>query len=94
MVFRLSMSDDKSPQVSRTHLHILTDLSTVVVWVVSAYPPISNSSSLLSKSFDAVPSAPITLDIIIINIIILIILLFWEFFTPALADGLSQESVW
>ena len=35
-----------------------------------------------------------SMNIIIINIIIIIILLFWEFFTPVLADGFSLESDW
>ena len=29
-----------------------------------------------------------------IDIIIIIIILFWEFFTPALTDGFSLESDW
>ena len=34
MVFHWSLSDNKSPQVSRTLLNILTDLNNAVVWVV------------------------------------------------------------
>ena len=45
MVFRWSLSDSKSPQVSRTLLSILAILSNVVVWMVSARPPNSRSSN-------------------------------------------------
>ena len=48
MVFNWSLSDSKSPQVYRTLLSILA-----VVWMVSIYPPISNSSSPFTK-----PSVP------------------------------------
>ena len=44
MVFHWSLSDSKSPQVSRTLLGILAVLS-IVVWMVSIYPPASKSSS-------------------------------------------------
>ena len=47
----------------RTLLSILTDLNNTAVWIVSIRPPISNSSRLLSKSLETVPSAPITTDI-------------------------------
>ena len=49
MVFHRSLSDNKSPQVSRTLLNILANLNNPVVWIVSIHPLISNSSSLLSK---------------------------------------------
>ena len=45
MVFHWSLSDSKSPQVSRTLLSILAVLNNVVVWMVSTYPPTSKSSS-------------------------------------------------
>ena len=35
MVFHWSLSDSKSPQVSRTRLRILAVLSNAVVWIVS-----------------------------------------------------------
>ena len=47
----------------RTLLRIQTDLNNTAVWIVSIRPPISNSSRLLSKSLETVPSAPITIDI-------------------------------
>ena len=47
MIFHLSLSDDKSPQVSRSLLSILANLNNAVVWMVLAYSLISSSSSLL-----------------------------------------------
>ena len=58
MIFYWSLSESKSPQVSRTLLSILAVLNNPVVWMVSTRPPTSNSSSPFSN--------PI---IIIINII-------------------------
>ena len=49
MVFHWSLSDNKSPQVSRTLLSILAVLNNVVFWMVSNRPP----------------NAPITIGIII-----------------------------
>ena len=46
----------ESPQVSRTILSILADLSYTVVWVISVRPPISNFSNFLTipwRSFRA-----------------------------------------
>ena len=34
MVFHKSLSDSKSPQVSRTLLSILADLNNAVIWIV------------------------------------------------------------
>ena len=53
----------KSPQVSRTLLSILADLSNAVVWVVSTRPSISSSSSLLAKLLMTVPSTRIIIGI-------------------------------
>ena len=41
MVFHWSLSDSKSPQVSRTLLSILAVLNNAVVWIVSTRPPTS-----------------------------------------------------
>ena len=38
MVFHWSVSDSKSPQVSRTLLSIRADLNNAVVWMVSTHP--------------------------------------------------------
>ena len=43
MVFHRSLSDHKSPQVSRTFHSILADLNNAVVWLVSTRPVISKS---------------------------------------------------
>ena len=45
MVFHLSLSDSMSPQVSRTLLCILADLSNAVVWKVSTSPFIFKRTS-------------------------------------------------
>ena len=63
VVFYWSLSDGKCPQVSRTLLSILVDLSNTVVWMVSIRPPISNSSNLLFKPSETVLSAPIIIGI-------------------------------
>ena len=62
--FPWSLSDSKSPQVSRTLLSILSVLTNVVVWMVSTRPPAFNSSSSFSNPLVTVPNAPITIDII------------------------------
>ena len=59
-VFRWSLSDCKSPQVFRTLLSFLAD---PVDWMVSARFLIYNSSSILIKPLDIVPSVPATSDI-------------------------------
>ena len=46
--FHWSLSDSKSPQVSRTLLSILTVLNNAVAWRVSICPPTSKSSSPFS----------------------------------------------
>ena len=61
MVSHRSLSDNKSPQVFKNLLSILTDLNNAVVWVVSAGPVISKSWSPLVT----VPRAPITIGIIV-----------------------------
>ena len=65
MVFHWSLSDNKSPQVSRTLLSILADLNNAVVWIVSACLVISKSSSLYTNPSVSVPRAPVTIDIIV-----------------------------
>ena len=58
-----SLSDNKSPRVSWTLLSILADLNNAVIWMVSILPLIFNSSSLVSKPLETVPSAQITIGI-------------------------------
>ena len=70
MVFHWSLSDSKSPQVSRTLLSILAVL--VVVWMVSTRSSTSKSASPFSNPLVTVQNAPITIIIIIVIIIIII----------------------
>ena len=77
MIFHWSLSENKSPQVSRTLLGILADLNNVVIWIVSTRPLISMSSSPFIDPLVIVSRAPTT-----------IFFTSCEFFTPLLADGL------
>ena len=65
MVFHWSLSDSKSPQISRTLLSILAVLNNAVVWMVSTRPPTSKSSSPFSNPLVTVPNAPIVIGIIV-----------------------------
>ena len=65
MAFHWSLSDSKSPQVSRSLLSILAVLNNAVVWMVSTRPTTSKSSSSFSKPLVTVPNAPITIGIIV-----------------------------
>ena len=65
MVFHWSLSDSKSPQVSRCLLSILADLNNAVVWTVSTRLVISKSSSPCINLLVTVPRAPITIGIIV-----------------------------
>ena len=65
MVFHWSLSDRKSPQVSRTLLSILAVFNNAVVWMVSTRPPTSKSSSPFSNPLVTVLNAPITIGIIV-----------------------------
>ena len=65
MVFHWSLSDSKSPQVSRTHLRILAVLSNADIWIVSTRPPTSKSSIII------IMNIIIIVIIISINIILL-----------------------
>ena len=63
MVFHLSLSDRKSPQVSGTLLNILADLNSLAVGMVSTRSTISRSSSHFNNPLMTVPRAPITIGI-------------------------------
>ena len=65
MVFHWSLSDSKSPQISRTLLSILAVPNNVVVWMISTRPPTSKSSGPFSNPLVTVPNAPITIGIIV-----------------------------
>ena len=60
MVFHWSMSDSKSPQVSRTFLSILADLNRAIVWMIYTCPLIYKSSSPYTNPLVTVSRAPIT----------------------------------
>ena len=65
MVFHWSLSDSKSPQVSRTRLSILAVLSNAVVWIVSTHLLTSKSSRPFNNPLVTVPNAPITIGTIV-----------------------------
>ena len=65
MVFYWSLSEGKSPQVSRTRLSILAVLSVAVVWIVSTRPPTSKSSRPFNNPLVTVPNTPITIGTIV-----------------------------
>ena len=65
MVFHWSLSDSKSPQISRTLLSILAFLNNAVVWMVSTRPPTSKSSRPFNNPLVTVPNTPITIGIIV-----------------------------
>ena len=65
MIFVWSLRDSNSPQVTRTLLSILAVLNNVVDWMVSTRPPTSKSSSPFSNPLVTVPSAQITIGIIV-----------------------------
>ena len=65
MIFNWSLSDSKSPQVSRTRLSILAVLSNAVVWIVSTRPLTSKSSRPFNNPLVTVPNAPITIGTIV-----------------------------
>ena len=65
MVFHWSLSDSKSPQVSRTLLSILAVLNNAVVWMVSTRPPTSKSSSPFNNPLVTEQKAPIIIGIIV-----------------------------
>ena len=60
MVFHWSVSDSKSPQISRTLLN------NVVFWMVSIRPPTSKSPSPFNNPLVTIPKAPITIGTIVI----------------------------
>ena len=65
MVFPRSLSDSKSPQVSRTLLGIQVVLSNTVIWIVSTRPPTSKSSRLFNNPLVTVPKTPNTIGTIV-----------------------------
>ena len=68
MVSHWSLSDSKSPQISRNLLSILADLNNAVVWMVSTRHFISKSSSPCTNPLVTVPRVLITIGITVIFI--------------------------
>ena len=66
MVSHWSLSEKKSPHVSRTLLRVLADLNNVVVWMVSTHPHISKSSRPCTNPLVNVPRALITIGTAVI----------------------------
>ena len=65
VVFHWSLSDNKSPKISRIFLGILAVLNNAVVWMVSTRPPTSKSSSPFNSPFVTVPNEPIMIGKIV-----------------------------
>ena len=78
--FPWSLSDSKSPQVSRTFHGILADLSNVVVWMVSIPSLISNLSRPFARILETVSYASTT-------IVVTLSLMFHRFFFSILLQG-------
>ena len=65
MIFHCSLSDNKSLQVSRTLLSILTVLNNADVWMVSTHLPTYKSSRPFNNPLVTVPKALITIGKIV-----------------------------
>ena len=65
MAFHWSLSDSKSPQLSRTLLSILAVLSNAVIWIVSTHPPTSTSARPFNNTVVIVPKALITIGTVV-----------------------------
>ena len=77
MDFHWSLSDSKSPHVSRTLLSILAVLNNAVIWIVSTHLPNSKSSRPMNNPLVTVPRAPITIG----TIVIFMLHSFFQFFS-------------
>ena len=79
MGFHCSLSDSKSPQVSRTLLRIRAVLNNAVVWMVSARSPTSKFSTPFNISLVTVLKAPIIIGIFVTFMFhIIIIIIIWN----------------
>ena len=65
MVFHSSLSDRKTPRVSRTLLSIRPVIKNAIILMVSTRPPTSKSSSRFNSHLVTVPNAQITNGIIV-----------------------------
>ena len=98
MVFHWSLSDSKSPQVTRNILSILTLLTYAVVLMVSTRPPNFKSYSPFNNPLVTVPKAPISNGITVtfmfpsfFNSTILLVL---SFLLIAISSGFLADIRW
>ena len=63
MVSHWSLSDNKSPQVPKTHLIILADHINGVIWMVFTRPLIFKSSTPYTNPLVTVPRSPIGINV-------------------------------
>ena len=70
MVFHMSLSDNKSTQVSRTLLSILAVFNNAVIVMVSTHLPTSKSSRSFNNPSVTMPKAPITIGTIVIILLL------------------------
>ena len=85
MVFHCSLSDNKSFQLSRTFLSILIDRINAVDWICLGSFSDFQLFQSLHQAFEN------RFEFTNFNLLLLLLLLL-KFFSPALANGLSQES--
>ena len=83
VVFHLSMSDSKSPQISKNLWSILSDPNNAAVWMVLICLPISNSFSPFSKHLESISSEIITIGITVT----LLFHNFFDFLSVVCQDG-------
>ena len=83
IVFHWSLSDRKSPQISRTLLSILAALNNSEVWMISIRPLTSKSSSPFNNLL-------IVIIIIVITFSVFHISISWWFFTGLSDSKYSQ----
>ena len=80
MVFQWSLSDSKSPRVSRTLLSILAVLNNIVVWMVSSHPPIIIIIIIIIISNSSVLCVFLLLLIVVFfSIIVLLVIIIGSF---------------
>ena len=103
MVFHWSLNDSKFPQISRTFLCILADLSNALVWMVSVRLPLPIPFARLWGPFRAhqllsvSPSLSCSILLLIIIIIILTCIVFhfpnstWEKESPRCGCWLARQ---
>ena len=102
-VFHWSLSESKSPQVSRTLLSILADLNNATVWMVSTRLLISKSSSPFINPLVTLPRAPFTMGITAIYMfhsffqfpskveVLILLFTFFQFYFVVSRDSKAQN---